>query len=570
MQHICGPMFQLNIDNFAGVVFEDRGNVKLNDWLPDRGAYPREWKGVDSTSQRILKIMISQLRWANFVNKTDYNYYQLYDVANEYVNRLVITQNKSDGRYMLRIPEDYFNIYQARGVFNQYPLVESDKYGAKDRVDKFVFLGEHLGDISVLPDFSRWCFKSDASKKDLGSYHGIYVYFENCGITNLYAFENNFKKLRSTGIFLAGNNVNMTQTEFNKFEKKAKQYDITIYSKPNLKADNTAVNTNTTKPTASTNITKPAANTQAGKVIDELDKKGGISGTSISTDNVKNAIKKKTGLSVNTIDSKTLTEVKTYYEQKNKAAAQGNKTDSSKNNNSNNTQEVQYITYTYTYTAHADYSADLSVNGREVTVKVNASGDKAPFVAVSPTDFDVYVDGEFKGRPGSDGILKFNANRVGEHVITIRKTFDGDGGDSVGTVNVEIEKPRVEVSQAHYTAIDKQGDKVNIKASSEIGIDSITYNGKVTKLNGVKSKNLEINAVSTIKKCEIVVRDIFGQETKIIKDIIVDTVKPKIKSFSIEKNGKNVDTKSVCRVKLGDKLKVTITANEAIKGIQRF
>lgn len=168
-------------------------NVNAGTFFDGRAAYPGKWTGVSSTSERILAVMCSQLNYPMFVSKTKYNYYQLGDSTHEHLNEVYVYYDQFDKLYHLKIPENYFNIYKPYGTdvgyiwdkligyedenYCDYPLDYSEKYGARDRVDEFNFSGENLGDISTLPDFSKWAFSGGNPDSGLGASHILYLNF---------------------------------------------------------------------------------------------------------------------------------------------------------------------------------------------------------------------------------------------------------------------------------------------------------------------------------------------------------------------------------------------------------
>lgn len=172
--------------------------------------------------------MMSQVGYARFVSKTKYNYYHRALISNDVKNQLV--PRVEDGLNVFWLPNNYFDIYRKWDLFsNNYVTSMSfnqDGYGEGDRVEKFDFSGEDLGDISVLPDFTNWAGGLD------GLTLVLYLDFSYCGITDLSPFINNIKKIRDTRIYLEGNVVN--KENYEEFKAAAQANKVIIMSEPTI------------------------------------------------------------------------------------------------------------------------------------------------------------------------------------------------------------------------------------------------------------------------------------------------------------------------------------------------
>lgn len=543
------------------VSFMSLSTVSANSWLPNRKQYSGGWDAIGSTSKRILEIMISQSNYATFVNKTDCNYYNLKDTRSEHVNELVVVQDSVNGMYSVRIPEDYFIIYHPwksllsyyppviafdlitggydyNNEYRNYPLERSNKYDAYDRVDTFDFSNENLGDISVLPDFTKWCFFVVHNGGNyMSDLHMVDLKFSNCGITDLSTFKNNISKLKGNRIYLDGNTV--TKADYDEFERLAKNNDVCIVTEPTIITPTTNTNTsnnsgkttntntsnnsgktnNTTTPTlqlanTTTSNTKSSGKVTKNQVYAVMDKLGvkhadfdkyitlakkGQTG-SMNTLMLKNNaafaarltqsdadllckyIKEQTGLTYNvTIPAKQTGTSNT----KNTSNTQN----TSNTKNTSNAQTILTTTTTTTYSWSSNFNSDAEVSSPNVptkskiiTVHVYVSGDKAPYTPAEPTDFEIYVDGQMV--ENKNGIGKKSVTSNGIHTIRVVPTYDRDKAIeyTVTVKNIDRTAPTIKSIKIY-----KNGSLVNtnsatyFKAGDKVKFE-VTASEKISKI----------------------------------------------------------------------------------------
>jgi len=197
-------------------------------------------------------------------------------------------------------------------------------------------------------------------------------------------------------------------------------------------------------------------------------------------------------------------------------------------------------------------------------------GYKEYNVPAEDTDCYMYVNGNevsYNGNGTGEYIVKEN----GAYDIEVRPYYYGEGAHRTITVNnIDRKGPEIEVKTYFYKGSipegGKAGLKVDIKSKDDNALKSVTFDGVKKDLTGYSMKHATFNAYRT-SDYKIIVEDAAGNVTEKKQTIEVDTKKPVLKNVEIYKNNDKV-TKTPCNVKIGDELRIRLTADEEIRGIR--
>lgn len=213
---------------------------------------------------------------------------------------------------------------------------------------------------------------------------------------------------------------------------------------------------------------------------------------------------------------------------------------------------------------------------REKTLKLHAEMDGwydyVNGIPAKATDCLMYVNGEEVENVNGEGTYKITKN--GTYNIEIRPWYYDEGNTYTMEVDtIDDKKPSYQVTKSFYKAIQEgvtYGVKLNVTAQDNHELKSIFIDGTEYTAEGyeiiTKSRNISRSGDYNVK-----IVDKAGNEYESTEHVEVDNVPPQIVNCTVVKDSNigykgNVGDTPYCVVKPGDKIDITLKADETIKG----
>ena len=164
-----------------------------------------------------------------------------------------------------------------------------------------------------------------------------------------------------------------------------------------------------------------------------------------------------------------------------------------------------------------------------------------------------------------DGKYVFKVDKEGTYKINIKPREDNGTGLNIEAVVNDLKAPTYTTKMEYYDfakEADKKGVKIIVEAQDNKNLKSITFNGKKQNVSGTTA-SAEFN-VTKSGKYKVEIEDAAGNITKGERSVTFDESEFKVEKVEVKKNGKVVNNP---RLKIGDKISVTVTTNKAIVGL---